>query len=178
MAAGNSVVEKKKQFSVPPMAIVAGIVVVLGLAGFWYLDHISKKGPAGPAPPTADAKAYARYLKFVAADGQTPAEPVMESHESYLSQAVVEISGNILNSGDRALDSVAINWIFYEPGAVMPDGRLYQEVIWRERTYVITKKGGGLGAGQAKAFHISFDDVPESWNQAMPSPVIAAIEFK
>jgi len=42
------------------------------------------------------------------------------------------------------LNSVELNWIFYEPGAVMPSGQLYQEVIWRERTFVVTKKTGGL----------------------------------
>jgi hypothetical protein len=177
LVAGNLAAEKKK-FTVPPMAIVAGIVVVAGLVGFWFLDRSSKKGPPAMAPPTADAKAYAKNLKFVGADGVTPAEPAMESHESYLQQQIVEISGNLLNAGDKPINSVAIRWVFYEPGAVMPDGRLYQEIIWREQTYVITKKTGGLAPGQFKFFHVAFDDVPDSWNQAMPTPVIAAIEFK
>ena len=90
----------------------------------------------------------------------------------------MEITGNILNSGDRVLNSVEINWVFYEPGAVMPDGRLFQEVIWRERTFVVTKKTGGLEPGKARAFRVAFDNIPDSWNQAMPNPVIAAIEFR
>jgi hypothetical protein len=102
----------------------------------------------------------------------------MESHESYLKQSIVEITGNILNAGDRVLNSVEINWVFYEPGSVMPDGRLYQEVIWRERTFVVTRKTGGLEPGKARAFRVAFDAVPDSWNQAMPQPVIASIEFR
>jgi hypothetical protein len=178
LAVGNLAVEKKKRTAIPPMAIVAGVVVLAGAAGFWYLDRASKRQVAAPTAPTGAARAYVKNLRFVAADGVTPEVPKMESHESYLQQSIVEITGNILNGGDRVLNSVAINWVFYEPGAVMPDGRLYQEVIWRERTFVVTKKTGGLEPGKAKPFRVAFDDVPESWNQAMPNPVIAAIEFK
>ena len=175
---GKAFVEEKKRATIPPIAIVIGLVLVVGLAGFWYLDRVSKQPPPGPAPLTGAARAYVKYLKFVGADGQTPESPVMESHESYLKQSIVEITGNILNAGDRVLNSVEINWVFYEPGSVMPNGQLYQEVIWRERTFVVTRKTGGLAPGQARPFRVAFDNVPESWNQAMPQPVIAAIEFR
>jgi hypothetical protein len=160
------------------MAIVAGIVVLLGLGGFVYLDRLSKQPAPGPPPLTGEARAYVKFLKFVAADGSTPENPVMESHESYLRQSVVEISGNLLNAGARPLNSVEVTWLFHEPGAVMPDGQLYQEVIWRERTFLVTRKQGGLAPGQAKPFKVSFDNIPDAWNQAMPSLVIASIEFK
>jgi len=160
------------------MAIVAGIVVLAGLGGFWYLDRISKQTPAGPAPPSAAARDYAKNLRFVGADGVMLENPKMESHESYLQQAIVEISGNLLNSGDRALNSVEVTWLFKDPGTPMPDGTLYQEVIWRERTFLVTKKTGGLAPGQFRHFSLSFDNVPDTWNQAMPNLVIAGIEFK
>jgi hypothetical protein len=175
--AGNTLVDQKKRFTIPPMAIIAGVVVLVGLAGFWYLDRASRKGPTAATPPTPEARAYAKSLKFVGPDGQ-PAEPVMESHESYLKQSIVEISGNLLNAGDRTLASVEVTWIFYEPGAVMPDGHLYKEIIWRERRSLIARNSGGLAPGQAKPFTVAFDNIPESWNQAMPSLVIAAVEFK
>jgi hypothetical protein len=178
LVAGNLAVQQKKKFTIPPMAIVAGIVVMLGLGGFWYLDRVSRQTPAGPAPPTADARAYAKNLRFVGADGVMLENPAMESHESYLKQSIVEISGNLLNAGDRPLNSVEVTWLFKEPGAVMPDGQLYQEVIWRGRTFLVTKKTGGLAPGQVRPFSVSFDEIPESWNQVMPSLVIAAIEFK
>jgi hypothetical protein len=178
LVADNAAAEGKKRIVIPPMAIVAGIVVVLGLAGFWYLDRVSRQPAPGPAPPTAAARAYAKNLRFVGADGVTPEAPAMESHESYLKQSIVEISGNILNSGDRALNSVEVDWIFYEPGAVMPDGQLYQEKIWHERTFLVTRKTGGLDPGKARPFRVAFDNVPETWNQAMPQVVIAGTEFK
>ena len=176
--AGNLAVEPKKRIVIAPMAIVASVVVLIGLVGFWLLDRASKQPPAGPAPLTGDAKAYVKYLRFVADDGVTPESPKMEMHENILKQGVVEITGNLLNSGDRVLNAVEINWVFHDPGAVMPDGQLYQDVIWRQRTFVVTRKAGGLEPGKARAFRVAFDDVPDAWNQALPTPVIAAIEFR
>ena len=178
MAAGNLVVQPKKKFSIPPMAIVAAIVVALGAGGFLYLDKLSKQPPPAPAGPSPEARAYAKNLRFVADDGVMLENPKMQSHESYLSQTVIEITGNILNAGDRAIDSVEVTWLFKEPGTLMPDGSLYQDTIWRERTYLVTKKQGGLAPGQFRHFSVSFDNVPDSWNQAMPNLVIAGIEFK
>jgi hypothetical protein len=178
LAAGKTAEKQENQFAIPPMAIVAGIVVLAGLAGFLYLDRMSKQTPAGPPPPSAEARAYAKNLRFVADDGVMLENPKMESHESYLKQSIVEITGNILNSGDRPLNSVDVTWLFKEPGAVMPDGQLYQEVIWRERTSLVTKKTGGLAPGQFRHFSVSFDNIPDTWNQAMPNLVIAGIEFK
>ncbi len=177
MVAGNAVATKKK-FTIPPMAIVAGIVVLLGAAGFLYLDRASKQTPAGPAPPSAEARAYAKNLRFVADDGINLENPKMESHESYLKQSIVEITGNIMNAGERPVSSVEVTWLFKDPGTPMPDGTLYQDVIWRERTSLVSKKSGGLAPGQFRHFSISFDNVPDSWNQAMPSLVIAGISFK
>ena len=36
----------------------------------------------------------------------------MEAHESYMKQSVVEITGNIQNTGDRVLELVEINCVF------------------------------------------------------------------
>ena len=178
MAAGNATAARKEKFTIPPMAIVAGIVVLLGAGGFFYLDRASKQAPAGPPPPSAEARAYAKNLRFVADDGVNLENPKMESHESYLKQSTVEVTGNIMNAGDRPVSSVEVTWLFKDPGTMMPDGTLYQEVIYRERATLVNKKSGGLAPGQFRHFSVSFDNIPDSWNQAMPSLVIAGISFK
>jgi hypothetical protein len=92
----------------------------------------------------------------------------MEAHESYLKQSVVEITGNIQNNGDRVLDVVEINCVFYDP---------YGQEVLRERVPIVSKKMGKLAPGETKPFRLAFDNVPEAWNQAMPSMVIARIDF-
>jgi hypothetical protein len=36
---------------------------------------------------------------------------------------------------------------------------------------------GGLKPGETKSFRLPFDDLPDSWNQAMPQLVIAGVKF-
>ena len=142
------------------MAIVIGLVLVLGLGGFFYLDRVAKKPPPAPPPLTGAARAYARNLKLTDVE--------MKAHESYLKQSVVEIVGNIQNTGDRIVKTVEITCIFYDA---------YGQVVLRERLPIVSKKMGGLAPSETKPFRLPFDNIPESWNQAMPQLVIAAIAF-
>jgi hypothetical protein len=143
------------------MAIVIGLVLVLGLGGFFYLDRAAQKPPPAPPPLTGAARAYARYLKLTDVE--------MKAHESYLKQSVVEIVGNIQNAGDRIVKLVEINCVFYDA---------YGQVVLRERVPIVSPKIGAVAPEQIKAFRLPFDNIPESWNQAMPQLVMAGIEFQ
>ena len=115
--------------------------------------------PAAPPPLTGDAKAYLKYLRFVTADGQALESPKMVAHESYMKQSVVEITGNIQNTGDRVVEVIEINCVFYDP---------YGQMVLRERVPVVTRKMGKLAPGESKAFRLAFGHVREGWNHPMP----------
>lgn len=168
MVANNTVTPAKKQATIPPAAIVIGAVLVVGLAGFFYLERAANRPPAPPPPLTGPAKDYVKYLQFVSADGQALESPRMQAHESYMKLSVVEITGNIRNVGDRVLELVEINCVFTDP---------YGQVLLRERVPIVSKKMGKLAPGETKSFRLAFDNVPEGWNQAMPQMVIARIDF-
>ena len=163
MAANKTApVTEKTKASIPPVAIVIGLVLVLGAAGFWYLNRASQRAPAPLAPLTGDARQYVR-------DGHLPISEVsMEAHESYLHQQVVEITGKIGNTGNRVIDTAEIYCVFKDS---------YDQVVLRQRVSIVTKKMGGLSPGEIKSFRLPFDTIPESWNQALPQIVIARIEF-
>ena len=169
MAESKPTVQAKKPPTIPPMAYVIALVAAAGLAGFWYLDRASRQPLPGPPPLSGSAREYVQFLKFVAADGQTAEAPAMEAHESYLKQSVMEITGDLLNAGDRVLNSVEINCVFFDP---------YGQVILRRRVAVISKKMGGLAPREFRPFRLAFDDIPDSWNQMMPQMVIAGIDFR
>ncbi len=143
------------------MAIVIGLVLVLGLGGFFYLDRASKKPLPEPPPLTGEARAYAGKLKLTNVE--------MKAHESYLKQSVVEIVGNIQNVGDRIVKTVEITCVFYDA---------YGQVVLRERVPIVSPKIGAVAPEQIKPFRLAFDNVPESWNQVMPQLVMAGIEFQ
>jgi hypothetical protein len=158
MAATKAASPAKKQVSVPPLAIVIVVFAAAGLAGYWYLNRPPARAEAPPL--TGEAKAYVRNLTLSRVD--------MQAHESYLGQQVVEITGKLGNTGGRALRSVEINCVFYDP---------YGQIVLRKRVPIVTRKMGGLAPGELKDFRLPFDEIPESWNQAMPQLVIASIEF-
>ena len=158
MVASKTASEKA---SIPPMAVVIGLVLMLGLGGFLFLERAAKKGPPAPPPLTGDARAYARNLKLTNVE--------MKAHESYLKQSVVEIVGNIQNVGDRVVKTVEINCVFYDS---------YGQVVLRERVPIVSPKIGTVTPEQIKPFRLPFDNIPESWNQRMPQLVMAAIEFQ
>ena len=90
----------------------------------------------------------------------------MEAHESYMKQSVVEITGNIQNNGDRVLELIEINCVFYDP---------YGQVVLRQRVPIVSAQ---LKPGESKQFRLPFDNLPETWNNVMPQLVIAGITFE
>jgi len=149
-----------EQKGIPVAVLVVALVVILGAGFFLYLDRASHRSPPPPAPLTVEAKAYVHSLQLMDVD--------MQKHESYMKQAVVEITGKIGNNGDRNLRVVEINCVFFDP-----DGQL----VLRERVPIVNQKIGGLAPGEIKNFRLAFDDIPDSWNQALPQLVIAQIVF-
>lgn len=142
----------------PVFVVAAALVLLAGGFAWWWLRQ---------PPPVADvialtpeAKSYVRHLGL--------AEVEMKATESIATQALVEITGKITNNGDRPVDQVDLNAVFYDP---------YGQIVLRERVSIVRPKSGGLAPGQTKKFRLAFDSVPQSWNQAMPQLVIAGIRF-
>jgi hypothetical protein len=150
----------QSKIGIPPLVWIIAILAVAGGAGFWWLDKQSRKLNYEQPVLTPEAKAYTRNLAL--------SEVEMKATESYLKQAVVEIEGNIGNKGDRELALVEINCVFRDP---------YGQVVLRERVAIAGKKSGPLAPGETKRFRLAFDNIPESWNKALPDLVIAQIQF-
>ena len=160
MPADKTLPATRKPVSIPPAAYAIGLVLALGLAGFWYLNRKSHEPPPPPPPLTGPAREYVRYLKLSEVD--------MQAHESYMKQQIVEITGKIGNTGDRVLEQVVLNCVFRDA---------YGQVVLRERVPIVSRKMGGLAPNDVKPFRMPFDNIPSSWNQALPDLVIAEIDF-
>jgi Protein of unknown function (DUF3426) len=152
---------EKKKAGIPPVAVAIALVLLLGGAGVWYLERASNQTPPPPAPLTAEAREYTRHLALSGVE--------MQAHTNSLQQQLVEITGNIQNTGDRRLGLVEINCVFYDP---------YGKAVMRQRVPIVSRRMGGLGPGETKSFRLPFDTIPEEWNQATPQLVIAQIQFQ
>jgi hypothetical protein len=138
---------------------VLAILFVLGGAAGWYLNRGSTAAQSDPLTP--EGKAYVENLRL--------SDVGMKATESYVGQTIVEIEGKIGNVGTRSLDQVEVYCIFYDS---------YGQLVLRKRLAIVaSNKGGPLQPGGSRAFRLPFDDLPPSWNNAMPHLVIASVKF-
>jgi hypothetical protein len=143
------------------IALVAAAAVVIGTAIAGYVWYTSTRN-AEQLTLSREAKQY------VSAGSLKLSNVEMKATESYLKQRVVEILGNIANTGDRAIDTVELYCVFYDP---------YSQVVLKQRVAIVRERAGGLKPGETKPFRLPFDDLPESWNKQLPQLVIAGIKF-
>jgi hypothetical protein len=143
-----------------PLLIVAVLAVAAG-AAVWFFLLRPGAAPPQPNPLTAEARAYVRNLGLAGVQ--------MKARQNMMGGTLVEITGQITNKGTRTLERVELNCVFYDPSG---------QLVLRERVPIFRAKGGpGLKPGETRDFRMPFDSIPESWNQALPQLVIAAIDF-
>ncbi|MSV35000.1 MAG: hypothetical protein EXQ47_05300 [Bryobacterales bacterium] len=142
-----------------PLLYIGGVIALLGASIWGYTEYAARHSGSAMAL-TPEAKAYVRNLQL--------SDVEMKASENYFKQTVVEISGKIANAGDRPLASIEIYCIFHDP---------YGQLVLRQRLPIVGGRVGGLKPGEMKSFRLPFDDLPQSWNQAMPQLVIAAVKF-
>ncbi len=148
----------KQNRSLAPF-VVGFVAVLIAIAAFVYFSRppkpLAEQAAAGP-----EAKAYLPHLVL--------SDVKMQASENFMRQQIIEVTGNIQNTGPRTLKSIDVYCLFY---AV--DGR----EIHRERLPVINAKAPPLKPGETRAFRLPFDAVPDGWNQTLPKMVIAQITF-
>ncbi len=153
--------ESRTSGSFPTPVVVALVIAAVGAVAALLL---MRGGPRQPPPPvlTPEARAYVRagYLNL--------SEVNMSAKQNFAEQTLVEITGKITNTGNRALKQIDLNCVFRDPS-----GR----VVLRDRVSIVKERLGGLKPGETKDFRLPFDTIPESWNQVLPELVIAQIIF-
>jgi hypothetical protein len=146
--------EVKSRISIPLVIVLMVALAALGL--WWYFANQPRQAPPPPAI-TAEAKEYVRNLRLSGVE--------MKATQNFAGATVVEIIGNIANSGERILDRVELNCVFYDT---------YGQLVLRERVPIVRAT---LKPGEQREFRLPFEGIPASWNQAMPQLVIASINF-
>jgi hypothetical protein len=152
--------EKKPAFSLSAPVVIAMIAILIAGGAAAYLTFGPK--PAAPPAPvlTNEAKDYLPSLKL--------SDVTLQAAESYINSSVVEILGKIGNQGNRSVKLVQVRGVFYD---------VYNREIRRELATVVGK-GGPLKPGETRPFRLAFENPPAGWNQAMPTLVVAQIQFE
>ena len=141
------------------LVFVIGVVGMMAFA-LWAYFHFAGKFGTTDISLTPEVKAYARNLRLTDVE--------LKAAQTYLKQTIVEINGKIGNAGNRPLETVEIYCLFHDS---------YGQLVLRRRLPIVGGRNGDLKPGETKSFRLPFDDLPGSWNQAMPQLVIAGVKF-
>jgi hypothetical protein len=151
-----SAIRNKLPLTYSLSALIIALVLVVGAL---YLRKPGQETPQnGPASP--EARAYVSNLVL--------SDVTMKASENFMKQQVLEIEGRITNNGPQPVQSVEVYCLFRGV-----DGH----EIYRERTPLVRAKATPVRPKETRPFRLAFDNLPDGWNQAMPTLVIAQITF-
>lgn len=146
--------------------VVAAVVVLAVAASLWFLFEPlqNKKGPADRGTAglkMGDAEQeYAKNLRF---------ENIgLSRAENFLHQEVTTLNGELVNAGTLSVQKVLVTAEFSDD---------LNQVVLRETRGVLGAPPVALAPGERRAFEISFEHVPSSWNRQQPNLRVALLEL-
>ena len=152
--------KQNKQPRSKALTLLIGVGLLLGVGGFGYLEWKGRSGmPAEQVVLTDEAREYLTGLDLADVD--------MAAMDNSLGQTLVEITGTIRNIGDKSVRSIRLNCVFFD---------VYGVELHRVLSTIV-RSSQGLEPGQEVPFRLPFDDIPDGWNQVLPSLYIAEIVF-
>ncbi len=140
--------------------LLIGAALAAGIGAIWYIS--SEKHAAQAPPPivlTEEARTYLPHLDL--------REVSMSAKDNALGQTLIEITGHIANLGERRIQSIRINCVFFDVNGI----ELYRALS------TIVRPSQGLAPASNQEFRLPFDSVPDGWNQILPSLYVAEIVF-
>jgi len=146
---------------ISPVTFVVALAGVLIAGVLGWLTFGPKPQPPPPPTLTPEARAYLSNLQL--------SNVHMQAAESFAQGRLVEILGEVKNAGSRKVKVVEVTCVFRD---------FSQQEVARERVFVVPPGTGGLAPNQTKSFRLPFDTIPDTWNQIMPSLIIAQIQFE
>lgn len=150
--------EEKRGF---PLALLAGLVVVLAALGaLYYLTQRPADPSRAPAPlAMGDAEqAYVSKLRFENLE--------MHRAANFLGQEVTYMFGNIINDGDRSVREVEVAFVFRN---------LENEVVLRDTQTLFGPRAQPLTPGASREIQVGWEVMPASWNQHVPEMRITGL---
>ena len=140
--------------------LLIALGLLLGIAGFGYLEWKGRSDlPVEQVVLTDEARDYLTSLDL--------SDVEMGATDNSLGQTLVEITGTIRNIGERPVRSIRLNCVFFD---------VYGIELHRVLSTIV-RSSQGLQPGGEVPFRLPFDDIPDGWNQVLPSLYVAEIVF-
>ena len=147
------------------VAIAAAAILVVAAAA-WFLMQPPKSRKAAATMNTANLKMnpaeqdYARKIEV--------ANLALSRAENFLHQEVTILNGEVYNGGSEPVSGLRLTTEFSDD---------MNQIVLRETRDVLGTPESPLRAGERRAFEISFEHVPYSWNMQKPVVRVAYLQF-
>lgn len=151
---------RRRSISTISILLAALTVIVAGVLA-WVLLVPSKKSPVnsatvnGSMSPTEQA--YLPNIKL--------ANITLSRAENFIHQEVTIVNGDVYNTGDQAVFALRLTIEFRDE---------MNQIVLRETRAILSAP---LAIAEHRAFEISFDHVPSSWNMRQPEIRVAYLQL-
>ena len=138
--------------------ILFAVVSVAAVIGAWFVfaPSPSHTPPAGMNAArlqmTPAAREYAKNIQI--------GNIAMSRAENFLHQEVTVVNGEVYNAGNQPVSALRVTAQFTDD---------MNQVVLRETRDIIAPSDRAIAAGERRAFEISFEHVPASWNMQQPA---------
>jgi len=145
---------------------LAAIVVLVIAASLWFLFKPTPTPQQDTlhlvvTPKMSDSeKDYSKYLRVE--------NVAMSRAENFLHQEVTTMNAEVVNAGPQAIAALELSVEFSDE---------MNQVVLREARAVLGTPPAALTAGERRAFEISFDHVPPSWNMQQPAVRVSSLQL-
>jgi hypothetical protein len=147
------------------MALLAGLLVVIMLAGAAYLWMRSSnaQGPNRPVPlPMGTSEvAYVPQITFSGIE--------MNRAANFLNQEVTNIAGIISNNGSHTIQEIEVTLEFRD---------ISQKVVLREIRRMYGPREAALAAGGKRLFQFSMENIPSEWDRRPPAMLVTGLQLQ
>lgn len=158
---------KNANHSISPVTIVIVVVALLAVAGSLWFLLAPVPSQRTPAPPTTVnlkmGPSEEEYTKKIEVGNIS-----MSRAENFLHQEVTIINGEVYNGGTQQLSGLRLTTEFSDD---------LNQVVLRETRPVLGTPEQPLLAGERRAFEISFEHVPASWNMQPPAVRVSYLQL-
>jgi hypothetical protein len=152
---------ERGQFNFAFFVAAAAAVILLAAFYLWPGRQSPSRGnaevrlPFGPAERTYAARVQFQNL-------------ALRRAENFLKQEVYTLAGEAVNAGDRAIVEMEITAEFVDE---------LGQIALRESRLAVNSASPPLDPGQRRAFDVSFEHIPASWNGQLPAVRVTGLRL-
>ncbi len=158
----------QEQTNRPLITVIIAVIVVAAISiSAWFLFHDSPANDRATAG--ANIKLNMTPVEREYAGKLLVKDIALSRAENFLHQEVTILNGTVVNGGTETVIALDVIVEFSDQ---------MDQVALRETRAILGAPAVPLAPGQQRAFELSFDHVPASWNMQQPSLRVANLSLK